>query len=110
LPLGLSPLPSWGSWACFRWPCAPATNATPAFRTINLANPVPPTNTVYYNNQGEPVGISETADSEFVVDVIIDPNTPTNGLARVQVNVMAPATASPANRTTNTFVTLMRQD
>jgi uncharacterized protein (TIGR02598 family) len=87
-----------------------ATNATPAFRTINLANPVPPTNTVYYNNQGEPVGISETADSEFVVDVIIDPNTPTNGLARVQVNVMAPATASPANRTTNTFVTLMRQD
>jgi uncharacterized protein (TIGR02598 family) len=81
------------------------------FQTVNLANPSPPTQTIYFNNQGEPAGTNGPGNNEFVVDVIIDPDTPTNGLARVQVNVMAPAAATdPANRTTNTFVTLMRQN
>ena len=93
----------------------PATNTflctTPGnFDTVNLASPSSRTNTIYFNNQGEPVGTTETGDSEFVVNVIIDPNTPLDGLARVQVDVMAPAPAAPANRSTNTFVTLMRQD
>lgn len=92
----------------------PATNTflctTPGnFQTINLANPSSPYE-IYFNNQGEPVGTSPGPDSEFVVNVIIDPDTPTDGLARVQVDVMVPAAAAPANRTTNTFVTLMRQD
>ena len=82
----------------------------PSWETLDLSNPSATLRTIYFNSQGEPHGETLTPESEFAVEVILDPDTPTDGLARVQVNVMAPAAAPPANRSTNTFVTLMRQN
>ncbi|MEX1118158.1 MAG: hypothetical protein WEB60_05120 [Terrimicrobiaceae bacterium] len=45
----------------------------------------------------------------FVANISSTPNTPTSGLARVQVDVETPAQAAATNRSKYTFVTLMRQ-
>jgi Tfp pilus assembly protein PilV len=91
---------------------SPATNAlfeqSPGnYQTINLANS--DSYPVFYNADGLPAGTNLTEACIFEVNLLVDANTPTNGLSRVQVDVVAPAQPT-ANRTTNTFVTLMRQD
>jgi len=85
-------------------------NNRPVWTPINLAAPPQPPSTIYFDEEGRPIGTAATPDSQFLVNLIITTNTPVAGLAHVQIDVMAPATAPAANRSTNTFVTLMRQE
>ncbi|GAB4171444.1 MAG: hypothetical protein Fur0032_10650 [Terrimicrobiaceae bacterium] len=64
---------------------------------------------VYFNEAGQPVGQTISADATMGATIRATPNTPISGLARVQVDVFAPPQAAATNRTTFTFVTLMRQ-
>lgn len=69
----------------------------------------PWSNTIRYDNDGLPLGVG-TNDAAFLASISCQPNNPFPGLARVQVDISAPGQAPPSSRTTNTFVTLLRQE
>jgi len=50
------------------------------------------------------------ANAAFVAQVQLSPNTPTNGLCRVQTTVETPAVAPSASRSRYVFVTLLNQN
>lgn len=94
---------------------SPATNALilvgPNFSDVkNLAL----TNTgawpvsVYYDESGIPV-TNSSSSAAFEAVITSRPNTPSAGLAQIQVDVSAPVQAQATNRSTYTFVTLMWQ-
>lgn len=67
------------------------------------------TKLVSYDNSGVPISEDLNSAAVFLAEIQCSNNVPLNGLSRVQVNIMTPATAPPSARTTNTFVTLLRQ-
>lgn len=54
-------------------------------------------------------GIPSSSDPIFDAKITVTPNSPVSGLAHIQVDVSTPAQAALTNRSTYTFVTLLRQ-
>lgn len=67
------------------------------------------TNSIYYTQNGLPLGQSASPDTIFLANITVEPNTPVGGLARVQATIETPANATATNRSRYIFVTLMRQ-
>lgn len=65
------------------------------------------TTSVQYTAEGRPVGPGQ--DPIFLATVTVSPDTPSDGLARIEATVEAPASAPASSRSKYTFVTLMRQ-
>lgn len=60
-------------------------------------------NALSFDNDGR----FTSGPATFVVNLTVDPNTGIANLSRLQADVVTPATAPAASRTTNTFVTLV---
>ncbi len=72
------------------------------------------TEAVYYDVDGRPVGAAshpslaaKNPEAAFVVSISTAPDQPVIGLTQAQVDVAAPAQATSARRTTNTFLTIL---
>ena len=63
---------------------------------------------ISYDNDGLPLGNGTNSAASFLASIQCSPNTPITGLSRIQVDVMTPALAPAALRTTNTFVSLLK--
>jgi uncharacterized protein (TIGR02598 family) len=63
---------------------------------------------VGFDEAGRPLGTDAPVGSIYSAVVTNTPNTPTAGLARIEVQVQAPAQADETNRTAYSFVGLMR--
>lgn len=66
------------------------------------------TNTVYFNDQGQPLGLDIEPNSRYLAEVTVFPGVPSAGLSRVQVSVETPAEAPKTNRIKYLFVTDLR--
>jgi uncharacterized protein (TIGR02598 family) len=67
------------------------------------------TNLVCYDLDGTTIGTNVTADTIFVSEIRVLPNTPMAGVSQVQASIEAPANAPTNARSRYVFVTLMDQ-
>jgi uncharacterized protein (TIGR02598 family) len=76
-----------------------------SYTNFALSNATPLT--IFYDGEGSP---TISADSKlYTADIRITPNSPTQGIAHLQIDISAPPQAATTNQSKFSFVTLMRQ-
>jgi len=88
-----------------------STNINNGVKTIDLAIDSADT-FIAYRETGEVLYATNTnsavnsANTDYLAQISISTNTGISNLSRVLVDILSPASAQPANRVTNSFVTL----
>ena len=86
-------------------------DTTNSIQTINLSSDS--RNNLAFTQDGAPQAFFTStnspanADYDFYAQISVFTNTGVANLSRVQIDITAPAAASPSGRTTNSFVTLL---